>query len=749
MIPTNLPPQFMCWKLVQIPGRKKPDKVPCLPVQVGERAPGTVVDAHDPRHWSEYEIAQRAVESGVAQGVAFVLTENDSWFFLDLDNCYDAPSEDWNSEAKAIYQLFVGAWGEVSQSGNGLHIMGYCDKNKLKDRRSKWDGWKEFYINSRFIAFGSGGWSRIGGISEDYDHTENLLKIVPQKEFIGELPDGVDPAYTGPSDDEELLKLAMRSRNTANAFGQGVSFEDLWTGDVDKLSQKWPSFNETDPFDRSSADMALMCQLSFWTGNDMPRMDRLFRRSALMRNKYEERPAYRTETIQKAARLTTKVYDVPRNDAEGDNSHKEELLSIYEQQEFFAGCVYVRDQHRVFVPDGALLRPDQFNAMYGGHRFVVASRGTPSKKAFEAFTENCLYDFPKVTTTRFVPNEEAGSIRNDSVNTYVKPEIEKMSGSISPIEDFMRRLLPNEEDRAILINYLAAAVQHPGVKFQWAPVLQGTEGNGKTLLATCLAYAIGEQYVHSPRASQLAEKFNGYIDGKMLIIVEEIHMGGRREMLDELKPLVTNGRIEIRQMHAEKRMIDNVANWFFCTNHRDAVLKSRNDRRYAIFFTAQQSYEDIVSSGMGGDYFPKLYAWLRDGGYAYVAHWLENYPIREDLNPAGKCHRAPRTSSTDVAIEASIGPIEQEIQHAVETDRLGFRGGWISSKAFDVLMDERRMKVSRNKIRDILESLGYRRIGRASKPVSFDGGDRPVLWYKGMDDETTDAYIASQQGVMA
>lgn len=68
-----LPPQFMCWRLEQVPGGKKPTKVPCLAVEGidvnGRLLPaGTKVDAHDPHYWVEYETARNAVSQGVAAG---------------------------------------------------------------------------------------------------------------------------------------------------------------------------------------------------------------------------------------------------------------------------------------------------------------------------------------------------------------------------------------------------------------------------------------------------------------------------------------------------------------------------------------------------------------------------------------------------------------------------------------------------------------------------------------------------------
>ena len=43
-----------------------------------------------------------------------------------------------------------------------------------------------------------------------------------------------------------------------------------------------------------------MSHLAFWTGKDMTRMDRLFRRSGLMRDKYRDRDDYRRDTIRGA-----------------------------------------------------------------------------------------------------------------------------------------------------------------------------------------------------------------------------------------------------------------------------------------------------------------------------------------------------------------------------------------------------------------------------------------------------------------
>lgn len=732
MIPTGLPNQFLNYLLVpRADGSGKNDKFPCAPS-------GMVVDAHDRRNWLTYEQAK-----ATGRPIAFVLTDDIGWFFLDLDNCRDETGG-WTPKAVDLFMRFPGAWGEMSSSGKGLHVMGRCNPALLADRKRRWDGWLECYTGGRFIAFGDTGWSRIGGVEADYDWTQVLLSIVPQKLELGPLPEGVDPSYTGPADDADLLARAIASGSAGAAFGLRVAFRDLWEANAEVLSKFYPG-SKPGEFDHSAADQALLTHLAFWTGKDMPRMDRLFRQSKLMRPKYEEREDYRRETIGNAARLCSKVYDNPRPVASAAAGH-EVYLTTAEMQDHFKGCVYVRDVHRVLVPGGSLLKPEQFNATYGGHQFQMQADGTkPSTKAFEAFTENRAYRFPKANRTIFNPALPPGEIIGDGVNIYYPADVAMTPGDVSPFTGLIAKLLPDERDRMILLSYMAACVQHIGSKFQWAPVLQGCEGNGKTLVFSTVAYAVGRKFTHSPKAEQLANQFNGYLQGKLFILVEEVHMRGRAEMLDILKPLVTNLEVEIEDKGVDKRMIENRANWAFCTNFQDAILKSRNDRRYAIFYTAQQKVEDLVRDGMTGDYFPAIYRWLREeGGYAKVAHYLKTFPIPSELNPATNCHRAPETSSTTAAITAASGQVEREIMEACEDNTRGFKDGWISAWALDRLMRDRHLKISRFKLAEVVTELGFVEWGRAPRPIFEEEGKRPVLYSRSGRARSFEEYLRCQ-----
>jgi len=586
-----------------------------------------------------------------------------------------------------------------------------------------------------------------------------LLQAFPsakrdQVDLINWLSTGPDPRYTGPEDDDELIAKMLASQGSLGAImGGKLTIKELWHADQWpwKLAEQWPS-DKDDVYDRSKADAALMSHLAFWTGKDAPRMERLFRRSSLMREKFNRRD-YREGTITKAVSLCSRVYDyAPTNQPTAPVSPGaatdtgSEILTIGEQVEYFKGCVYVRSSHRVMIPNGDMLKPEQFKTWYGGKKFMMSAGGTePTKNAFEAFTENRAWVFPKVSGTCFRPRATPGAIIEDKVNIYFPVEHDFTPGDVGPFLDLLTKLLPTKRDRDILLAYAASCIQNPGVKFQWAPVMQGVEGNGKSVIMKCVEHGIGEKYYHEPAANDLANPFNSYIENKLFIGVEEVYIGDRRELLDTLKPLITNSRIEVQPKGVDKYMVDNYANWWFNTNHRDAVTKTGNDRRYAIFFTAQQTYDDIVRDGMGGLYFPRLWDWLRAGGFDHVAHYLLTYAIPAELDPAGLCHRAPLTSTTDQAIAATMGRAEQEVMEAVELNMPGFRGGWVSSHRLGLLLKDKGVKMAPQRVKSMMEGLGYMTHGRVGSPLMEEDLARPVLYLKPFDaSATVDDYRRAQ-----
>jgi hypothetical protein len=746
--------RFINWtEQPPIPPATKPRKVPTDP------RTGKACDPHDPSQWMTHE---QAAATGLRIGM--VLTDEDPYFLLDLDDCRDPVTGEWHPEALRIAGMFPGACMEVSVNGTGLHIMGVGDPLALGPRKHKFGtaarpgNWLEYYSTKRFVALGQGMQGNI-----NLDWTSTLAALVPVSSDPADavpFSEATDPAWNGPTDDDELIKIMMAARGSiAATFGDSATVADLWEARPDILGKVYPGADGK-PWDGNAVDQALMNHLAFYTGKNTARMDRLFRRSGLMREKWEKRADYRGWTISKAVQSCRNVYARPRQvevihnvaadpgtaptAVAGDGR---EFIAVGELPEYFKGCVWVELDERVMIPGGRLLKKSQFDVLFGGHQFAMSFDGNkPTYSAWEAFTVNRAVRFPKVQRTCFKPMSPSGVIIGDAINIYHCEEIRTVEGDPEPFLDLLRRLLPDPRDREILLSWMAALVQYPGKKFLWSPVLQGTKGNGKSTVGEVLSYAIGDRYSWTPEAESITKQFNPFLGNRIFINVEEIHMFEKMEMLEKLKNYITGKKVEIEKKGIDAGMNrDYCANWFFCTNHKDAIIKEKDDRRFAILYTAQQSREDMERDGMLTDnYFPKLWNWLDRDGFAIMRHYLLNYQIPNEFNPATTCMMAPTTSSTGEAVSSSYGVAEQYILDAIESDVPGFRGGWLSSWAVTQLLHTNGLKRAPRKVGAICEALGYVSAGKAPSTLMQEGNTRPTLFYRPgtvMDYPTAQGYV--------
>jgi hypothetical protein len=86
-------------------------------------------------------------------------------------------------------------------------------------------------------------------------------------------------------------------------------------------------------------------------------------------------------------------------------------MSVKQQQEHFAGCVYIESMHRAVVADGSILRPQAFKVRYGGFTFSLdAHDGEVTKSAWGAWTRNMVNRPVMAHGIRFDPTLPIGTI---------------------------------------------------------------------------------------------------------------------------------------------------------------------------------------------------------------------------------------------------------------------------------------------------------------------------------------------------
>lgn len=295
-------------------------KIPCS--AAGKK---TGTNSEYQKTWVSYAEALEAQESRGASGIGFVIP--DGMYFLDIDSR--------DQEDPLVRDLLKrhSTYAEVSPSGKGLHLLGECKNDELPfvwdDEKNRETLSGEFYqknpgnhielyfghITNRYATF-------TGESINAFDLNEGTAACLQtldrhmrrgKKEKAPELP-AQDPASS--ENDFDIIASLRRQKN-AEKFSQLYDRGD------------WQACGYGS---QSEADAALCSLIAFRVGNDPEAIDRIFRRSALYRDKWE-RKDYRSATISGAIESCHGEFYQPEKDKSSGKYEAIELESMDEVEE--------------------------------------------------------------------------------------------------------------------------------------------------------------------------------------------------------------------------------------------------------------------------------------------------------------------------------------------------------------------------------------------------------------------------------
>lgn len=398
-----------------------------------------------------------------------------------------------------------------------------------------------------------------------------------------------------------------------------------------------------------------------------------------------------------------------------------EILTAFEQREYFKGHYFVVNLGKILTDKMRFLSQTAYNGEYNGKKFIIDSEGKTTKSAWEAAIGGTEHRIPALDHIRFLPSEPFGKVIEDSlgrkgINIYKPAKIIGRPGDPSRFLRHIGFLLPDQNDQKILLDYLAHNIKYPGHKIPWAPVIQSAEGAGKGIIKHLMDYCIGDVYTYPPNAKELTEsgaKFNAWMRAKLFILCDEIKVDDKRDMIEVLKPLISEDKNEIQGKGVDQDKEDNFANWLFFTNYKDAVPINQNSRRFCIFYSAFQSVKQLEAWGLTEAYFNDLYGWMKVEGSAIMYdYFINHYPLERGAIPM----RAPNTSSTPEVLRCSMSASERIIYDSIEDNIPGFRGGWLS----DIAVRKRLIEMGNSRttitgVHKIINGMGYVEVGRAPR----------------------------------
>lgn len=185
-------------------------------------------------------------------GIGFVLSENDDYVVLDIDNAIDENGQINSDLALDMTEI---TYCEKSPSGTGLHCF---LKGKLPEERKKkrTDLDIELYDTKRFMTV-TGDSIGQSEMCDDQSVLDNLVERYFKTEKIQEIITS-DPNHKSELSDEEVINLMLKSK-------QKSKISDLLQGNYEKYFES-----------PSEAVQSLLHYLAFYTCKDKQQMESIF-----------------------------------------------------------------------------------------------------------------------------------------------------------------------------------------------------------------------------------------------------------------------------------------------------------------------------------------------------------------------------------------------------------------------------------------------------------------------------------------
>jgi hypothetical protein len=299
-------PQWVLWrggdKVQPQTGEVKLNKVPINPQTLHN------ADTTDPLTWGTFEACLAALPVALEEweqddpaafrggGLGFVFSDADPYTGIDLDSCVDPDSGQLAPWAQA-HVAALASYTERSPTDTGLHVL---VEGVLPPRGRKKDH-VEMYSYARFFTM----------TGRHLAHTPPTIQA--RQEALTTLHTAIFGPQPAPGQAHHLVSITLEDTallTKAGAAKNGAKFTRLWAGEGTGYASP------------SNADMALCCQLAFWT-QDPAQLDRLFRQSGLLRPKWDEQrgaQTYGARTVQEALARQVEHYR-PYADGQHGNGH--------------------------------------------------------------------------------------------------------------------------------------------------------------------------------------------------------------------------------------------------------------------------------------------------------------------------------------------------------------------------------------------------------------------------------------------
>lgn len=198
--------------------------------------------------------------------------------------------------------------------------------------------------------------------------------------------------------------------------------------------------------------------------------------------------------------------------------------------------------------------------------------------------------------------------------------------------------------------WCAYPLQNPGVKMFTCPILFGQlKGTGKSLLGLSLMSIYGDNGAEITD-TQLEDDRNVFAAEKQFVLANEVTGSDKRTMVGRLRNLITQHTVVINKKYQPDYVVRDTINYFFTSNHVDAVYMEDDERRFFVHEVLGPRLVDVDRKKVEAyDH------WLKSGE---CARSLFHHLLNVDLTDFDPTAPAPDTKSKGAMVAASRTELE-------------------------------------------------------------------------------------------
>jgi hypothetical protein len=319
-----------------------------------------------------------------------------------------------------------------------------------------------------------------------------------------------------------------------------------------------------------------------------------------------------------------------------------------------------------------------FNAMFDRESMtkkdVLDGKHAASSTASDLVLK--VYKIPTVNGRRYEPGQDPIFYSPDGVfaNTYPEHEIPQIPETLLPrdiknveiIKRHIAHLLPNEDEQRMFTDWLSYPVQNPGEHVNYAVLLQGVEGDGKSFFGQMLRAIMGVSNVRMLNAHIFESDFTDWTVGQCVACIEEVRIikaTNKFEVINRVKPFITNDVIEVHPKGKPVYNARNTTSYLLFSNFQDALPIDDDSRRFLILFSQWQRKERLDEFiRKNPNYYTKLYAAIEESPGAIRA-WLLDHEVHADFNAKGN---APITRARKFMVRQAKPSLIQDLEDIIE-----------------------------------------------------------------------------------